>query len=555
MLLWGCKRRRGMKKLVVSTLWLWALSTSMAAGQQKPVDLVLLNGRIFTADAARPTAQALAIRGERIVAVGTTAEVSKLAGAATRRIDLRGHTVTPGFNDAHNHFSPDPPGLSLSFTSLDPSWEQTAQALGAAVQKAPPGTWILGSVGVVVITNEQVNRAALDQLAPRHPVLLRAYYGHGYIANSLALKQLQISEQQPDPLGGSFEHSHTGTQALNGRFWEYAQWQPGRVLTEQVSDSLALAELRGLSAAALQVGITSMQLFSLMPFERFRRLLVQASLPVRVRAIPFSPTTAQQRDLSEVRQLPALSQQSGKVTVSGIKWVLDGTPYERGAALRQPYHDRPGWTGKLNFSEAEVGRMVQESVDLGQQLLVHCAGDRSAEAVLHALESSGPATSWPARRVRIEHGDGLLPDLLPRARALGVVVVQNPSHFGDPQLFQQRWGTGMQPLRSLVAAGIPVALGSDGPLNPFLNIMLASLAPSHPQEALTREQAVRAYTYGSAFAEFAEKQKGRLAVGQLADMAVLSQDIFTVPPPELPKTTSLLTLIGGKIVYDAKVLK
>lgn len=113
----------------------------------------------------------------------------------------------------------------------------------------------------------------------------------------------------------------------------------------------------------------------------------------------------------------------------------------------------------------------------------------------------------------------------------------------------------MQPLRSLVAAGIPVALGSDGPLNPFLNIMLASLAPSQPQEALTREQAVQAYTYGSAFAEFAEADKGKLAVGQLADVVVLSQDIFAVPPPELPKTSSILTLIGGQVVYDAKTLK
>ncbi|UOQ65851.1 amidohydrolase [Hymenobacter volaticus] len=544
-----------MKKLLLGVWGLWLASVA-AYSQQQPVDLVLLNGRLFTSDAARPTAQALAIRGERIVAVGTSAEIAKLAGATTRRIDLQGHTVTPGFNDAHNHFSPSPRGEFLTFKSREPTWEEASQAIALAVQKAPVGTWIFGEVGVAVVTNEQVNRAALDQLAPRHPVLLRAYYGHGYIANSLALKQLNIQEQTPDPLGGYFEHTTSGTRQLNGRFWEYAQWQPSRTLTAQAPDSVVLAELRSFSAEAVRLGITSMQLFSFMPFERFRRLLIQAKLPIRVRAIPFSPTTAQQRDLTEVRQLPPLSKQTGKVTVSGIKWVLDGTPYERGAALRQPYQDRPGWTGKLNFSEAEVARMVQESVDFHQQLLIHCAGDRSAEVVLKALESNGPATSWPARRVRIEHGDGLLlPDLLARARALGVVVVQNPSHFGEPELFRQRWGTTMQPLRSLVTAGIPVAIGSDGPLSPFLNIMLASLTPSQPQEALTREQAVQAYTYGSAFAEFAEADKGKLAVGQLADVAVLSQDIFAVPPPELPKTSSILTLVGGQVVYDAKVLK
>ncbi|TGE27317.1 amidohydrolase [Hymenobacter metallicola] len=540
-----------MKKLLWSVLSGWLLSTP-ALGQQ-PADLVLLNGNLFTADAARPKAQALAIRGERIVAVGTTADISKLAGPRTRRIDLQGRTVTPGFNDAHNHFTPEPRGTALAFKTMEPTWEETTQALAAAVQQAPAGTWVFGRIGMVVVTNAQVDRAALDRLAPNHPVLLRAYYGHGYIANSRALQQLGVGEQQPDPLGGAYEHSATGQ--LNGRFWEYAQWLPSRALAAQASDSLALAGLQRLSDEALGLGITSLQLFSFMPVERFTRLLGQARLPVRVRVIPFAPTSPQQRDLSEVRQLASLTKLPPQVKASGIKWVLDGTPYERGAALRQPYQDRPGWTGKLNFSEAEVGRMVQESVDFKQQLLVHCAGDRSAEVVLAALERNGAAGSWPARRVRIEHGDGIIGDLVPRAKALGVVVVQNPSHFTEPQVFHQRWGPKMQPLGSLLAAGIPLALGSDGPLNPFLNIMLAGITPSNPAEALTREQAVRAYTYGSAFAEFEEQHKGRLAVGQLADVVVLSQDIFTVPPPELPRTTSLLTIVGGKVVHDAKVLK
>ncbi|WP_426493355.1 amidohydrolase [Hymenobacter sp. 102] len=542
-----------MKKLLV-VAWSFVL-LSIGARAQQPADLVLVNGRVFTSNPARPQAQALAIRGERIVAVGTTAEITRLAGPNTRRLDVQGRTITPGFNDAHNHFSPDAPGVHLTFKTMEPSWDETAQALTAAAAKAPAGTWLFGSMGATVILNEQVNRAALDQLAPRHPVLLRAYYGHGFIANSLGLQKLNLTDQQPDPLGGYFEHTATTPPQLNGRFWEYAQWQPSRTLTPQVPDSAAVAELRQLSEEAVRLGITSMQLFSPLPFERFVRLLHQARLPIRVRAIPFSPTTTQQRDLSEVRQLPKPAAPNAKVKASGMKWVLDGTPYERGAALRQPYLDRPNWQGRLNFTEAEVARMVQESVELKQQLLVHCAGDRSAEVVLQALENHGPATSWPARRVRIEHGDGVVADLLPRAQKLGVVVVQNPMHFAEPQLFQQRWGHTMQPLKSLLTAGVPVALGSDGPLNPFLNIMMASLTPAQPQEAITREQAVQAYTYGSAFAEFEEVNKGRIAVGQLADVVVLSQDIFSVPPPALPRTTSLLTVIGGQVVYDAKELK
>ena len=156
-----------------------------------------------------------------------------------------------------------------------------------------------------------------------------------------------------------------------------------------------------------------------------------------------------------------------------------------------------------------------------------------------------------ARRVRIEHGDGLFPDLIPRAKALGVVVVQNPTHFAVVGEDVLKIG---QPVRTLLATGIPVALGSDGPLNPFLNIMLAVTHPHQHSEGITREQAVIAYTRTSAYAEFAEKDKGTLVPGKLADLTVLSQDIFVVPLPSLPQTKSLLTLVGGQVAYDAKQL-
>jgi len=163
---------------------------------------------------------------------------------------------------------------------------------------------------------------------------------------------------------------------------------------------------------------------------------------------------------------------------------------------------------------------------------------------------------WPSQRVRFEHGDMVTSELFARVKKLGVIVVQNPTHFTIVDVLDARWGKQRaavaQNAKSLIDAGIPFAIGSDGPLNPYLNIMLACVHPGRPAEALTREQAVEAYTRGAAFAEFAEADKGTLETGKLADLAVLSQDIFTVPLPELPKTMSVLTLVGGTTVYEAK---
>ena len=274
-----------------------------------------------------------------------------------------------------------------------------------------------------------------------------------------------------------------------------------------------------------------------------------------MRAIALSLTTPQGRDLNEIRGLSKLHAADPNVTVSGIKWILDGTPFERGAALRRPYNDRAEWRGKLNFAEAEVAAMLDESLELDQPLLLHCAGDKPVEVAFDAMEGYRTKVDWRTKRVRIEHGDGVIADLIPRAKKLGVVVVQNPSHFVDAELFRQRWGPDMQPLRSLLDAGIPLALGSDGPMNPFLNILFATTHPYAPTQAITREAGGHGIHAGSAFAEFAEDRKGTLAVGKLADLAVLSQDIFAVPAPELPQTRSVLTIVGGRVVFDGKVLE
>lgn len=549
-----------MKSLVLTVL-LSAFLPLSALAQQAPADLILVNGKVFTANSAQLYAQALAIRGERIIAVGTSAEIKSLAGVKTRLIDVQGRVVIPGINDAHFHFMPDPRGYALQFKSMNPSWKETVDAIETAVKQTPQGTWIFGDLGLAERPGPEATRFALDRVAQDHPVLLR-YDGHGYIINSAAMPLLQIGDEEPDPAGGYYERVASSNQ-INGKLWEYAQWKPNRILVSQISDEDIIQHLHSLAGEAVRYGITSMQIMTYMPIDRFARLLVKADLPIRVRAIPFSMTTTMGRDLSEIRQIPKLQLPNSKVKVSGIKWIPDGSPIERGAALRQPYNDRVGWYGKLNFSEADIALMVKESLMFKQQLIMHCVGDKTTAVFLDALEKAGDKIDWKSKRVRIEHGDGLLPDLIPRARRLEVIVVENPTHFSLKELMESRYGINHKffPLRTLIDAGIPIAIGSDasdsslGAMNPYLNIMFAAIHPARPREAITREQAVEAYTRGSAYAEFAENEKGTITEGKQADLTILSQDIFTAPLDDLPKTQSVFTLMSGKVVYDAGVFK
>lgn len=278
----------------------------------------------------------------------------------------------------------------------------------------------------------------------------------------------------------------------------------------------------------------------------------------------MNATTAAGRDLKEGRTVAR--QPAPLVTVSGTKWVLDGvllegslTPRDRAATdLTTPGSPYSSAGLPPLFPRQEVDTMLHESLQDDDQLLLHVFGSPAAMTVLRAMQASGGKEVWAARRLRFEHGDGLPTNLMPLARELGVVVSQQGSHLGlsmiDPSFLERVRAARAQPLRSLLAAGIPLALGSDGPMNPYLGILLASTHPDRPEEAITREEAVMAYTRGSAYAEFTEGDKGSLAPGKLADLAVLSQNIFQVPPPDLPKTTSLLTVVGGKVVYDAGVL-
>lgn len=423
--------------------------------------------------------------------------------------------------------------------------------LAAAAAATPPGTWLEGEILIGIFNDPAVDRGALDAVTRDHPVILQTLTGHAAICNSAALARAGIGEDTPDPAGGRFERDSAGR--LTGVLREYAVMALERNVTDAIPDAEAASQLQQTLTRAAAWGVTSIQDMS-NAFAPARAVSLLAGLPpsIRVRVMRMPLTTPQGRDTREGRPPP---RGTALITVSGTKWMLDGVPLEftfdpRGSHILQKGQglEEGARTLPMTFPRTELRAMLRETRADHDQLLLHVSGYPSAAAMLQAMQSEGDAPVWAARRVRFEHGDGLFPDLIPQARALGIVVVQNPTHFAVLGEDVQKHA---QPVRTLIAAGVPVAFGSDGPMNPYLNIMLAVTHPHQHSEGITREQAVIAYTRTSAYAEFAEADKGTLEPGKLADLAVLSQDIFTVPLAELPKTKSLLTLVGGRTVYDS----
>jgi predicted amidohydrolase YtcJ len=539
-------------RLAVIVLALMAFP-SLAVVQPLAPTLVIVNARVFTGVSAAPWAEALSVVGDRIGVVGTTASVRQLADRSTRVIDAEGRVVIPGINDAHVHVGALPSSVTLvgpPAVEQDPSLDEILVRLKAAVAEAPKGRWIDGEIGGRVLDDQNATRSTLDAIAPDHPVMLTAWTGHGTLFNTAALRRLQVRDDEPDPPGGFFVRA-AGTRTVTGLAHEYAEFIVRRRLSTMPDEEMQAKALRDYAVAAVGVGITSAQLMGTnrSPAD-LARTAVASDLPIRLRIIDF-PTTG----MTTWRQpASAVVQGSARVTVSGTKWILDGTPIERLMLLREPYADNPTTRGRRNFSPADLSGFLKRALGQREQPMFHAVGDAAIDDVLTALEHSG-GDAWRPLRPRIEHGDMLEPSQFERAKGLGVTIVQNPSHFMIPAVVARRVGpriARMTMMQSMIAAGVPVALGSDGPMNPYLNVMFASINANNPAQAMTREQAITAYTFGSARAEMTENLKGTISPGMLADLAMLSQDIFTVPPAALPATVSVLTLVGGRVVHERK---
>jgi predicted amidohydrolase YtcJ len=511
--------------------WLTLAATARAAPAP---DLILRNGHIFTGDPATPWAEALAIRGDRILAVGGNDAVGRAAAPGARVMDLGGRMAIPGINDAHDHLGEAPFGTRATTRRppmADPSLAELTEAIAEAARTAPKGGWIAAAAGRSAMNDVKGVRAAIEAAGGDHPVVVHAWWGHGVILNARGLSALRIDDRVIDMPGGHYERDAAGH--LTGKLEEYAAWTAFRRLQGEASTPATVAYLRAYADRRLREGVTSVQVMAggLAP-ARLAAVLKAADLPLRLRIVRFPIPDAHGDGLAEWKGIGP--QLAARVRVSGIKWVLDGTDIDGLAWRTTSYPGRPDWRGRPNFTTAHLRNQLQATLAGSEPLLLHVVGDAMAEAVLTEMESLAPPERWAGVRVRIEHANGLTGPRLERARRLGVVVAQaRPT----------------APYRAWVTAGLPVAYGSDMGFPPFA--AFAGITAADNRNAVTREEAIAILTTNPAYAEFAETQKGVLAPGMLADVAVLSQDLISTPADKLSQTRSLLTLVGGKVAYDA----
>lgn len=569
---------RAIRGCFIASLFLGlACTTSFSAD---PADLVLRGGKVVTIDDRLPEAEAIAVRGERIALVGTAAEISQHIGPQTRVIELAGRMVMPGFIEGHGHFL----SLGDSKRKLDLSkaatWEEIVTLIAKEAAKAPAGQWIVGrgwhqgkwtSVPTPNVQGYPTHEA-LSRVTPNHPVLLTHGTGHMAFANAKAMELAGVTKGTAEIAGGEILRDADGNPT--GVFRENAM-QPihrahsrslaSRTLEQIRADRVAEAQLA--AAECIQHGVTSFQDAGSTTVEAalLREMAEANQLPLRLWIMLDDSNDVLARRLTEARVVGAAD---GKFTVRGIKRLFDGAIGTHGAWLLLPYDDLPGSTGNNTLPLESLERTAELAIEHQYQLCVHAIGDRANREVLDVFERvfkkhnvNGADLRW-----RIEHAQHLDPTDIPRFKKLGVVASMQGVHatsdapFVVARLGQRRAQQGAYAWRSLLDAGAIVINGTDvpvesvDPLASFYSSVtrkLPSGASFFPEQSMTRMEALRSYTRDAAFAAFEDDSKGTLTVGKLADIVVLNHDLRTAPEADLLKTRVELTIVGGKVVYEA----
>ncbi|HMF90387.1 MAG TPA: amidohydrolase [Candidatus Angelobacter sp.] len=545
-------------------------STCVGAGENAPTpDLLLLHGKIITMDPARPSGQAIAIQGDRIVWVGNDQEAQKRFSHAHQIIDLHGATVLPGIIDAHTHLF----DLGESLLRLNLKDVATAEEVVARVSEKAgatvPGEWILGwGWDEGKWASNYPDNAALSRASPNNPVYLVGLHGFAAWANKRALEAAGITATTKDPENGTIlRDPATGlpTGILLNRAQALVESRVPAMTPEQTKKAIELA-----TQECVRNGLTSVHeaRVSAAMIQAYHELLQQGRLPVRIYAMLDGADQA----LVEtwLARGPEIDPHH-QLTIRSFKLFADGALGSRGALLLEPYSDAPQSKGTAATPESAIYDLTRRSLKSGFQVCTHAIGDAANRMTLDAYGRALHETpSARDARLRIEHAQVLAPEDIPRFAQIGVIPSMQPTHATSDMIWaEKRVGPirikGAYAWRSLLKTGVHLPLSSDFPgetLNPFYGIYAAITRQDpngspdggwHPEQRLTIEEALRGYTREAAYAEFAEKQKGSLEPGKLADLIVLDKDIRSLAstPKELLSIRVMKTFVGGRLVYDA----
>jgi len=534
------------------------------------VDLLLFNGNVYTVNEKTSQAQAIAVRKDRIVFVGSNDDVRKFHAART--VDLHGHTVVPGLTESHCHiFGIGERELRLNLEGAN-TLEDFLAKVKAHVTKTKRGHWVTGRGWIETFWKppQFPTRQDLDKIAPHNPVFLTRADGHGAIANSAALKIAKIDKKTANPFGGEILKDKASGEPT-GMLLDNAMDLVEKTIPKSTAAEREQALLTGINR---EIGLGWCEIQNAGSHKEdvdlIRKAFESGKIKIRLINAIYGPGEDAQRFLKEGVTLDAFNHHFTQRT---IKVIFDGALGSRGAALLQPYSDAPETSGYLTEKPEELKPMFEEALRRGLQVETHAIGDGANRMILDLYEGAFKAVPPNQRQIqeprwRVEHAQIVDPVDIPRFAKLGVIPSMQPSHaISDLFFAQARLGmdrlAGAYAWQSFLKSGSIICGGSDAPVErgePMIEFYAAVARKSikgesgegwHPEQAVSREQALKMFTIWPAYAAFEEKDKGSIEVGKLADFTVLSQDIMKIPEPEILKTRSEMTIIGGEIVYDA----
>jgi predicted amidohydrolase YtcJ len=564
---------------LLSGIFLLVVCGITAAASKPAADLLVINAKVYTVDEAQPTAQAVAVIGERIVAVGSNSDVESWRGPRTRVIDAGGKLLLPGFDDAHVHFVSG--GSQLDSVQLNDvtSAQEFARRIGERAKVTPKGEWILNGDWDETKWNppDLPTKQLIDALTPDNPVFVSRYDGHMGLANSQALRMAGITAKTPDPPGGVIVRDAQGNPT--GALKDAATDLVSKVIPPLSHEQRMKAVKRALELAA-SVGVTSVQhmVADYADIAVYSELLRKGQLTTRIYAAPLIPQVEDQAKLGIGHAFGG-----PYLRIGAVKAFADGSLGSRTAYFFQPFLDQPDNRGLLAEGMHPLSLMRDRMMEAdagGLQICTHAIGDEAISIVLDLYSEVAKAHpgTWvndggvahfvaPDRRFRIEHAQHMAAKDFDRFAQLGVIASVQPYHaIDDGRWAEARIGhdraSRTYAFRTFLNHKVRLAFGTDwdvAPLNPMLTVYAAVTRATldgknpngwFPEQKLTVAEAVEAYTMGSAYAEFQEKEKGSITVGKLADMVLLSDDIFSIDPVKIRDVKVLKTIVGGKVVYD-----